>query len=193
MTILHDYCGYTENCHSGNRFMKVDWLRGLITVECMTIMCLFSYYIIKMREFNRLQMPPDGKEIYIYSNILRCVTKIYSGIEPNILLFQFDLHLFLVLRESYMRALRNNLVLRFDEQRPIIMNTNRTTQEVTNANKREEEAYQNHPIILAQNDDSQSKNIRTLQAELIRFLIRQIKRKNKKLVALTQQIADQNT
>jgi len=157
MTILHDYCGYTENCHSGNRFMKVDWLRGLITVECMTIMCLFSYYIIKMREFNRLRMPPD------------------------------------VLRESYMRALRNNLVLRFDEQRPIVMNTNRTTQEVTDANKREEEAYQNHPIILAQNDDAQSKNIRTLQAELIRFLIRQIKRKNKKLVALTQQIADQNT
>ena len=91
-----------------------------------------------------------------------------------------------------MRALRNNLVLRFDEQRPIVMNTNRTTQEVTDANKREEEAYQNHPIILAQND-AQSKKIRTLQAELIRFLIRQIKRKNKKLVALTQQIADQNT
>ena len=107
--------------------------------------------------------------------------------------FNLIINLILVLRESYMRALRNNLVLRFDEQRPIIMNTNRTTQEVSDANKREEEAYQNHPIILAQNDDSQSKNIRTLQAELIRFLIRQIKRKNKKLVALTQQIADQNT
>ena len=63
MTILHDYCGYTEKCEDGNRFMKVDWLRGLITVECMTIMSLYSYYIIKMREFNRLQMPPDGKYI----------------------------------------------------------------------------------------------------------------------------------
>ena len=63
MTILHDYCGYTEKCEGGNRFMKVDWLRGLITVECMTIMSLYSYYIIKMREFNRLQMPPDGKYI----------------------------------------------------------------------------------------------------------------------------------
>ena len=91
-----------------------------------------------------------------------------------------------------MRALRNNLVLRFDEQRPIIMNSNRTAVEVNEANKREEEAYQNNSIILAQNDGSQSKNIRLLQAELIRFLIRQIKRKNKKLVALTQQIADQN-
>lgn len=92
-----------------------------------------------------------------------------------------------------MRALRNNLVLRFDEQRPIIMNSNRTTEELSQANKREEEAYQNNPIILAQNDETQSKNIRLLQAELIRFLIRQIKRKNKKLVALTQQIADQSS
>ena len=92
-----------------------------------------------------------------------------------------------------MRALRNNLVLRFDEQRPIIMNSNRTTEELLQANKREEEAYQNNPIILAQNDETQSKNIRLLQAELIRFLIRQIKRKNKKLVALTQQIADQSS
>ena len=109
------------------------------------------------------------------------------------LLINNHLLVFSVLRESYMRALRNNLVLRFDEQRPIIMNTNRTSQEVIDANKREETAYLNNPIILAQNDDSQSKNIRVLQAELIRFLIRQIKRKNKKLVALTQQIADQNT
>ena len=100
--------------------------------------------------------------------------------------------IFLVLRDTYMRALRNNLVLRFDEQRPIIMNSNRTAVEVNEANKREEEAYQNNSIVLAQNDESQSKNIRLLQAELIRFLIRQIKRKNKKLVALTQQIADQN-
>ena len=92
-----------------------------------------------------------------------------------------------------MRALRNNLVLRFDEQRPIIMNSNRTSEELSQANKREEEAYQNNPIILAQNDETQSKNIRLLQAELIRFLIRQIKRKNKKLVALTQQIADQSS
>ena len=92
-----------------------------------------------------------------------------------------------------MRALRNNLVLRFDEQRPIIMNSNRTTEELSQANKREEQAYQNNPIILAQNDETQSKNIRLLQAELIRFLIRQIKRKNKKLVALTQQIADQSS
>ena len=92
-----------------------------------------------------------------------------------------------------MRALRNNLVLRFDEQRPIMMNSNRTTEELSQANKREEEAYQNNPIILAQNDETQSKNIRLLQAELIRFLIRQIKRKNKKLVALTQQIADQSS
>ena len=59
MTILNNYCDNADNCT--DRFMKVDWLRGLITVECMTIMSLFSYYIIKMRQFNRLRMPPDGK------------------------------------------------------------------------------------------------------------------------------------
>ena len=89
-----------------------------------------------------------------------------------------------------MRALRDNLVLRFDDQRPIIMSTNRTAEEVAGANRREEEAYQNNPIIVAQSGELEGQNTRLLQAELIRFLIRQIKRKNKKLVALTQQIAD---
>ena len=92
-----------------------------------------------------------------------------------------------------MRALRDNLVLRFDEQRPIVMNTNRTIDEMGDASRREEEAYQRNAIIIAQNEDLQGQNIRLLQAELIRFLIRQIKRKNKKVVALTQQLADQNT
>merc|ERR1719189_3008645 len=155
-TILHDYCGGFALICREDRFMKVDWLRGLITVECMTIMSLFSYYIIKMREFNRMQMPPD------------------------------------VLRDTYMRALRDNLVLRFDENRPIIRNSNQTSQEIEEANVREEDAYQNHEIIVAQRGELQGQNIRLLQAELIRFLIRQIKRKNKKLVALIQQIADQN-
>ena len=90
-----------------------------------------------------------------------------------------------------MRALRHNLVLRFDEQRPIIMNTNRTNEEVEEANRREQDAYQNNAIIIAQGQALEGQNIRQLQAELIRFLIRQIKRKNKKLVALMQQIADQ--
>ena len=99
----------------------------------------------------------------------------------------------LVLRDTYMRALRDNLVLRFDENRPIIRNSNQTPQEIEEANVREEDAYQNHEIIVAQRGELQGQNIRLLQAELIRFLIRQIKRKNKKLVALIQQIADQNS
>ena len=98
----------------------------------------------------------------------------------------------LVLRDTYMRALRDNLVLRFDENRPIIRNSNQTPQEIEEANVREEDAYQNNEIIVAQRGELQGQNIRLLQAELIRFLIRQIKRKNKKLVALIQQIADQN-
>ena len=89
-----------------------------------------------------------------------------------------------------MRALRDNLVLRFDDKRPIITSSNRTADEVVEANRQEAEAYQNNPIIAAQSGELEGQNIKLLQAELIRFLIRQIKRKNKKLVALTQQIAD---
>ena len=64
MTILHDYCDPDQANRCKDRFMKVDWLRGLITVECMIIMSLFSYYIIKMREFNRSRKLPDGKCSY---------------------------------------------------------------------------------------------------------------------------------
>ena len=47
-----------------------------------------------------------------------------------------------MLRDTYMRALRDNLVLRFDENRPIIRNSNQTPQEIEEANVREEDAYQ---------------------------------------------------
>ena len=95
------------------------------------------------------------------------------------------------MRESYMRALRDNLVLRFDDEQPVMRSTERTLEEVEERDRREGEAFQNHPIIVAQRGNPRDQNIRMLQAELIRFLIRQIKRKNKKLVALIQQIADQ--
>ena len=37
--ILNDYCyAYRDSCGPGSRFNKVDWLRGLITVEAMAIM-----------------------------------------------------------------------------------------------------------------------------------------------------------
>ena len=71
----------------------------------------------------------------------------------------------LVLRDSYMRALRDNLVLRFDEQRPIVMNTNRTIDEMGDASRREEEAYQRNAIIIAQNEDLQGQNILRIISE----------------------------
>lgn len=156
MTILHDHIDPDHADECTDHFMKVNWIRGLITIECMIIMSLFSYYIIKMREFNRLQMPPD------------------------------------VMRESYMRALRDNLVLKLDDEQPVMRSTERTPEEVAERDRREAEAFENHPIIVAQRGNPHDQNIRMLQAELIRFLIRQIKRKNKKLVALSQQIADQD-
>ena len=88
-----------------------------------------------------------------------------------------------------MNALRNNLVLRFNDEEPVTRKKERTPEEAHQRNVREDDAFQNHPIIVAQINPN-GQNIRVLQAELIRFLIRQIRRKNKKLVASIQQIAD---
>ena len=58
-TILHDYCNLANVCK--DRFTKIDWIRGLITIECTLIVFLFSYYVFRMRQFNRQKLPPDGK------------------------------------------------------------------------------------------------------------------------------------
>ena len=50
MTLLHDYDNYLKYYYDD--FRKVDWIRGLITIECMTIICLLAYYIRKVNKFN---------------------------------------------------------------------------------------------------------------------------------------------
>ena len=93
------------------------------------------------------------------------------------------------MRESYMRALGSNLVLRFDElKNPLINDLDGTPEEIAQAERRETEAFYNNSIVAAQREDPHGQNVYMLQAELIRFLIRQIKRKNKKVVVLTQYI-----
>jgi len=55
--ILHDLCDYNHNC--SHSFTKVDYLRGLITLESMVVICLVVSYIIILVEFNKRQLPPD--------------------------------------------------------------------------------------------------------------------------------------
>lgn len=58
VTALHDYCDKdTSMCY--NKFTKVDCLRGLVTLECMIIICLWVRYIIHVKEFNRTKPLPD--------------------------------------------------------------------------------------------------------------------------------------
>ena len=38
---------------------QVDYLRGLITLECMTIGCIWVRYILNVRDFHRKAYRPD--------------------------------------------------------------------------------------------------------------------------------------
>ena len=38
---------------------QVDYLRGLITMESMVIICLVVSYIILLSDFHKKQLPPD--------------------------------------------------------------------------------------------------------------------------------------
>merc|ERR1712025_907546 len=55
--ILHDLCDSNNSCT--HTFTKVDYLRGLITLESLVVICLVVSYIIILVEFNKRQLPPD--------------------------------------------------------------------------------------------------------------------------------------
>eukprot|EP00088_Acartia_fossae_P065944 TRINITY_DN8144_c0_g1_i1.p1 TRINITY_DN8144_c0_g1~~TRINITY_DN8144_c0_g1_i1.p1 ORF type:complete len:243 (+),score=34.92 TRINITY_DN8144_c0_g1_i1:40-768(+) len=55
--ILHDLCDDDQTC--SHTFTKVDYLRGLITLESLVVICCNVSYIIILREFNKKQSPPD--------------------------------------------------------------------------------------------------------------------------------------
>jgi len=155
--ILNDYChAYPDSCAAGSRFNKVDWLRGLITVEAMAIMSLFGFYIRKVMLFNRMKAKPD------------------------------------VMRPEIMHGLGTSLVLKFPE-----MNERETTEEeethIAGINRRElrrirvAQAEMMH--VFGNNYKEEDTEVRMMQAELIAFLIRQIRRKNRKVVTLTHHLA----
>jgi len=55
--ILHDLCDDDATC--SHTFTKVDYLRGMITLESLVVICCNVSYIIILREFNAKQSPPD--------------------------------------------------------------------------------------------------------------------------------------
>jgi len=55
--ILHDLCDDNPGC--SHSFTKVDYLRGLITLESLVVICCSVSYILLVREFTAKQLPPD--------------------------------------------------------------------------------------------------------------------------------------
>ena len=62
VVILHDLC--VEDCRSS--FTRVDYLRGLITLESLVVMCLVANYLYLLAEFHASSLPPDvlREEVY---------------------------------------------------------------------------------------------------------------------------------
>ena len=42
-----------------NQTYQIDYLRGLITMESMVIICLVVSYILLLSDFHKKQLPPD--------------------------------------------------------------------------------------------------------------------------------------
>jgi len=55
--ILHDLCDSNKKC--SHTLTKVDYLRGLITLESMVVICLVVSYIIILMDFHKKELPPD--------------------------------------------------------------------------------------------------------------------------------------
>jgi len=75
-SVLNEFCHSHEGgCKDASeRFNKVDWLRGLVTVECMAIMALFGFYIRKIRIFNGMRAKPDVMRPEILHNLRKNLT-----------------------------------------------------------------------------------------------------------------------
>jgi len=55
--ILHDLCEDEHMC--SHTFSKVDYLRGLITLESLVVICLVVSYIYILSDHNNKALPPD--------------------------------------------------------------------------------------------------------------------------------------
>ena len=49
-TVLHDYCD--KFVYTSNKFTNIDFLRGIITVECIFVMFMWFYYSRQVSQGN---------------------------------------------------------------------------------------------------------------------------------------------
>jgi len=57
VVILNDFCDSSYSCL--HTFTKVDYLRGLITLESLVVLCLVINYIHVLSNFHKSRQPPD--------------------------------------------------------------------------------------------------------------------------------------
>jgi len=66
--ILHDLC---DNDQCSHALSKVDYLRGLITLESLVVICLVMSYIYILRDHHNKALPPDVLREDLAANIMQ--------------------------------------------------------------------------------------------------------------------------
>eukprot|EP00092_Neocalanus_flemingeri_P012944 GFUD01013943.1.p1 GENE.GFUD01013943.1~~GFUD01013943.1.p1 ORF type:complete len:249 (+),score=64.58 GFUD01013943.1:116-862(+) len=81
--ILHDLCDSDKSC--SHTFTKVDYLRGLITLESLVVICLVVSYILILTDFHNKQLPPDVLRNDLNSSIMQNTSQddVIGCLEPD--------------------------------------------------------------------------------------------------------------
>ena len=81
--ILHDLCDRNYTCT--HTFTKVDYLRGLITLESLVVICLVVSYIFILSDHHKKQLPPDVMREDFTSSIMQNTSQedVIGCLEPD--------------------------------------------------------------------------------------------------------------
>ena len=81
--ILHDLCDSNSSC--SHTFTKVDYLRGLITLESLVVICLVVSYILILTDHHNKQLPPDVLREDLTSSIMQNTSQedVIGCLEPD--------------------------------------------------------------------------------------------------------------
>jgi len=81
--ILHDLCDSNNSCT--HTFTKVDYLRGLITLESLVVICLVVSYILILTDHHNKQLPPDVMREDLTSSIMQNTSQddVIGCLEPD--------------------------------------------------------------------------------------------------------------
>merc|ERR1712179_92971 len=81
--ILHDLCDSNNSCT--HTFTKVDYLRGLVTLESLVVICLVVSYILILTDHHNKQLPPDVMREDLTSSIMQNASQedVIGCLEPD--------------------------------------------------------------------------------------------------------------